>query len=211
MLDEKKIEEIRNLVPKLVNEGIIAKKEEHKKLTNFFVETAEDSISSAQLLYKVSTNHELQDLVGFPNLKGFLWVINASYYSMFYMVNALLANSEIKIKSEIGVHKLTFDAFVYYFYLTNKIAKEYVEEFLEAMEDSSQLLGKDEQKEIFKKAKEKAEKLVFDLDFEREKRRIFTYDLEKKKIEAKAKTSLDRATHFYMEILKLMKQKARKG
>lgn len=201
-LDNKKIEEIKNLVPKLVNEGIIAKKEEHKKLTNFYIELAEDSLNSAQLLYKVSTNQELQNLVGLPNLKGFLWVINASYYSMFYMTSALLANATIKIKSEIGIHKLTFNAFVYYFYLTNKISKTYVEQFLEALEDSEELLGKEE---IIKRAEEKAKELILHLEFERKKRRSFTYELEKSKIETKAKTSLERANHFYKEIMKLVK------
>ena len=159
-------------------------------------------MSSAQLLYKVSTNSELQDATGFPNLKGFLWVINSSYYSMFYMASALLASSGIKIKSEIGIHKLTFDAFVYYFYLTNKIAKEYVEQFLEAFEDSEELLGR---KEAIKRAEEKAKELITSFDSEREKRRIFTYELERTKIETKAKTSLERANHFYREIIKLIR------
>lgn len=202
VLNNKKIEEIRKLVPKLVNDGTISKKEDYKKLTDFFRENAEDSLNSAQLLYKVSTNSKLQDATGFPNLKGFLWVINASYYSMFYMASSLLANSGIKIKSEIGIHKLTFDTFVYYFYLTNKIAKEYVEEFLEALEDSKELLGREE---AVKKAEEKAKELITSFDFEREKRRTFTYELERTKIETKAKTSLERANHFYKEIIKLIK------
>lgn len=121
---------------------------------------------------------------------------------MFYIANALLASSGIKIKSEVGIHKLTFDTFVYYFYLTNKIAKEYVEQFLEALEDSEELLGREE---VFKKAKEKAKELITNFDFEREKRRTFTYELEKTKIETKAKTSLERANYFYREILKLMR------
>ena len=133
-LNDKKIEEIKRLIPKLIDESLIVKKEEHKQLVDFFIETAEDSLNSAQLLYKVSTDIKLQDATGFKNLKGYLWTINASYYSMFYMANAILANLGIKIKSEMGIHKLTFDVFVYYFYLTNKISKEYVEQFLEALE-----------------------------------------------------------------------------
>lgn len=200
-LDNKKIEEIKRLIPKLVNEGTISKKEEYKKLVNFFRENAEDSLNSAQLLYKVSTDSKLQDATGFPNLKGFLWVINAGYYSMFYMASALLASSGIKIKSEIGIHKLTFDTFVYYFYLSNRIAKEYVEQFLEALEDSEELLGKEE---AVKKAEAKAKELITSFDFEREKRRTFTYELERTKIQTKAKTSLERASHFYREIIKLV-------
>lgn len=201
-LDNQRIEEIRKLVPKLINEGTISKKEEYKKLVNFFKENAEDSINSAQLLYKVSTDSKLQNATGFPNLRGFLWVINASYYSMFYMASALLANSRIKIKSGIGIHKLTFDTFVYYFYLTNKIAKEYVEQFLDALEDSEELLGREE---AVKKAEAMAKELVTSFDSEREKRRTFTYELERTKIQSKAKTSLERANYFYKEIAKLIK------
>jgi len=201
-LDNKKIEEIRKLVPKLINDGIVSKKEEYKNLTDFFRENSEDSLNSAQLLYKVSTSSKLQDSTGFPNLKGFLWVINASYYSMFYMATALLTNFRIKIKSEIGIHKLTFNTFVYYFYLTNKISKKYVEQFLEALEDSEDLLGREE---IIKKADEKAKELITSFDFEREKRTTFTYELERTKIETKAKISLERANHFYKEIIKLIK------
>jgi len=201
-LDNKKIEETKKLVPRLFNEGIISKSENHKKLASFFKENAEDSLNSAQLLYKVSTDSKLQDMTGFPNLKGFLWVINASYYSMFYMASALLANSGIKIKSEVGIHKITFDSFVYYFYLTDKIAKEYVEQFLEALEDSEELLGREE---VVKRAEEKAKELITSFDSEREKRRTFTYELERTKIETRAKTSLERANHFYREIIKLIK------
>jgi uncharacterized protein (UPF0332 family) len=203
VLDTKKIEEIRKQVPKLLDDGILVKKDEHQKLVPFYMELVMDSLHSAQLLYKVSTDSKLQSLVGFPNLKGFLWVINASYYSMFYMANALLASSTIKIKSEMGVHSLTFKAFTYYFYLTNKISKKYVEEFFEALQDSEELLGKEE---IIKKAEEKAKGLVLDLNLEREKRRTFTYQLEKTRIEAKAKTSLERAKHFFQEVERMMEK-----
>ena len=145
---------------------------------------------------------ELQNSLGFPNLKGFLWVINASYYSMFYMANASLAHLGIKIRSEIGIHKLTYDSFVYYYYLTNKISKLYIEQFHEALEDSSELLGKEE---IVSKAKEKATNLILQLESERIKRKTFTYEFERAKIESKANTSLDRAGNFYKEIMKLIK------
>lgn len=200
-LDTKTVEEIRRLVPRLVNEGIITRREEHRKLAGFYRGLAEDSLQSAQLLHKVSTEPDLQSAVGFPHLKGFLWVINASYYSMFYMASAALAHSGLKIRSTIGIHTLTFNAFTYYFYLTNKIAKRYIEEFFEALEDSGELLGKEE---VVRKAEEKAKELVLHLESERKKRRIFTYELEKTRIEARAKTSLERANHFYKEMLKLI-------
>ena len=202
MFDEKKIEKIKKLVPKLLDEGLIKKNDEYKKLTQFFVENAKDSLNSAKLLFEVSTNDKLMELTGFKNFKGYLWAINASYYSMFYMANALLASEGIKITAETGVHKITFNAFTYYFYLNGKITKKYIEEFLEAQKDSEELLGREE---IAKEADIKAKKLIIDLAYESEKRKAFTYELERTRIEAKAKTSIERAQSFLVEIMKMLK------
>lgn len=201
MLDEKKIEKIKKLVPQLLNEGLIKRNDEYKKLTQFFIENAQDSLNSAKLLFEVSTNSKLMELTGFRNFKGYLWTINASYYSMYYIANSLLASEGIKVTAEAGVHKITFNAFVYYFYLTGKITKKYVEEFLEAQKDSEELLGREE---IAKEADIKAKKLIEDLAYESEKRKVFTYELKRTNIEAKAKTSIERAQSFLTEIMKML-------
>ncbi|MBW2974336.1 hypothetical protein KY366_01335 [Candidatus Woesearchaeota archaeon] len=202
MLDDTKIERIRKLVPELLNEGLIKKSNEYKKLTQFFIGNAQDSLNSAKLLFEVSTNNKLMELTGFRDFKGYLWAINASYYSMYYMANALLASEGIKIASGTGVHKITFNTFTYYFYLTGKITKNYIEEFLEAQKDSEELLGKEE---IVKAADIKAKKLIDDLASERRKRSVFTYELKSTRIEAKAKTSIERAQGFIAEIMKMLK------
>jgi len=46
----------------------------------------------------LSTNPDKQQYLGFTSFNGLLWVVNASYYSMFYMARALLENEGIKIK-----------------------------------------------------------------------------------------------------------------
>lgn len=200
-LDEKKIQEIRRLIPQLVKEGLISRKEENKSLVEFYLALSEEALKSSRVVYKVSTDEEIAKLVGVSNFKGFVWVINPAYYSMFYAANALLASSGIKIHSEIGAHKLTYQAFVYYFYLTGKIKAKYVQEFLEEQESAEEILGKER---IITEAEQKAKELVLHLEWEREKRKLFTYNLETFKIEAKAKTSLERASNFYKEIKKLL-------
>lgn len=204
VLDKEQIKEIGKLIPRLVNEGNIIRleKEKIKEIVDFYLDQARISLDSAELLYKVSTDLEIQRSIGLNNFNGYLWAINTAYYSMFYLANAALANQGWKIKSETGVHKITFDCFVYHFFSTNKIAKVYVEEFLAAQQESIELLGKEE---ILGKADEKAKELINNYDFEREKRKTFTYQLESFQISAKAKTSIDRANNFYKEVRKLLK------
>ncbi len=202
MIDDKQIEQIKRDIPKLIDEGIIAKSDEYVKFCSFFVETAEKSLNASKLLFKASTDKSLMEFAGFPDFDGYLWVINSAYYSMFYMASAALAHHQIKVRSEIGVHKVTFKAFVFYYHLTNKITKNLVDEYLRAQQDSQELLG---QEELHAKAAKKATELVNEYALEKEKRARFTYELERTQIATRAKTSLDRASNFYKEVLKLIK------
>ena len=92
------------------------------KLTH--INNANNSLESAKLLYGASSKKEIQKSLGYADFNGYLWVINASYYSMFYMARALLESSGIKIKKDESVHLVAFDALVYYFYLTGKPKKQ---------------------------------------------------------------------------------------
>ena len=132
-------------------------------------------------------------MLGFTSFNGLLWVVNASYYSMFYMARALLENEGIKIKTSISVHTVTFDALISYFYLTGKLQKQFIHDFIEAKEDAAELLGK-----------QKADELVENYFFEKNKRGTFTYDMGEILVKSKAKTSLDRAQNFKRELKKLI-------
>jgi len=195
MLDNKEIEIIKRNIKRFTSENLIIK-EKQGKFIDFFMNNAADSLNSAKLLFKASTNKELQNSSGFPNFNGFLWVINASYYSMFYMARALLESEGILIKTDNSVHLVTFDALVYYFYLTGKIQKSLIEEFKEAEEEASETLGKD-----------KAKALIEDYSYEKDKRGRFTYEMGEIAIKNKAETSLNRATKFNEEIRKIIEFK----
>lgn len=147
MLDEKRIEGIKRRVTNFIKEGIIVKTKD-KRFVDFFLDNARKSLDSAKILFEVSTKNELKTSLGFPDFNGFLWVINSSYYSMFYMARALLENEGLKIKTDLSVHAITFDALVYYFYLTGKLEKRLMEDFVEAREEVAEILGKEKAKEL---------------------------------------------------------------
>ncbi len=192
MLDEKKLREAGKRAESHIREGLIAKEKEGR-FVQFFLDNARNSLESAKLLYEASTNENVKNALGLSGFNGFLWVINSSYYSMFYMARALLESRGIRIKSDLSVHAITFDAIVYYFYLTGKLEKKLIEEFAEAEEETAQMLGK-----------EKAKELISDYFHEKKKRGDYTYELGEIAMQEKAKTSLERAKRFSEEIRKIM-------
>lgn len=167
MLDDKKLKIIEKEVPRLASEKEITTNEQNKKLFPFYSENALISLNTAKILDKISSNLPIKKQFDFiyDDFESYLWIVNTSYYSMFYMAGAMLAKSGIKIKSEIGIHKKTFQALVYYFYLTKKIAKNYLEEFEKAQEESQELLGAD-----IDTMQKKAMELMIKYDYEMDKK-----------------------------------------
>ncbi|PIN68592.1 hypothetical protein COV93_08900 [Candidatus Woesearchaeota archaeon CG11_big_fil_rev_8_21_14_0_20_43_8] len=184
MLDNKKIKEIEQRVGLYLKEGTI-KTRQSKDDTDFFLCNSKNSLESAQLLLLISTSKELQETTGFLGFNGFLWAINASYYSMFYMARALLENSGIRLRRDLSIHSLAFDAIVHFFYMTGKFERQLIEDFIEAKEESAEILGK-----------ETADELVHDYFFEKNKRGRLTYETGELAMLNKARTSLERAEKF---------------
>lgn len=193
MLDEKKLKESQSRVKQYLSEGII-KTKQTPDFVNFFLSNTEKSLNSANALYDLSTNKDLQEKLGYPNFDGFLWVVNASYYSMFYMARALLESEGIKLKSDLSIHALTFDAIINFFYLNDKLQKRLIEDFAESLEETSEILGK-----------KKADSLIEDYFWEKGKRALFTYNTKETVIKAKAKTSIERARKFINELKQIIK------
>lgn len=205
MLDEKKLEEIRRKVPQWLREGEISKREENKRFTPFYLNNALLSLNAARVLLEVSQNSELKHNFTFidDSFEAYLWVVNPAYYSMFYMANALLSSEGIKINSELGKHKKTFETVVYYFYLTNRLPKYFLELFEEAQEESLELMGKDE---VLAAMKSKTLELMKGYDSEMGKRSAFTYEIEEQVKLSKAETSIKRAIEFYQELRKVLER-----
>ncbi|VVB60919.1 Uncharacterised protein [uncultured archaeon] len=192
MLDEKILAESKKRTDQRIKEGTVVK-EKNGKFTQFFLKNANDSLESAKLLFEASVNEKLKNTLGLSSFNGFLWVINSSYYSMFYMARALLESEGVKIKTDLSVHAVTFDALVHYFYLTGKLEKRIIEEFAEAEIEASEILGK-----------EKAKELIEDYFHEKRKRAAFTYESGAIAMQNKAQTSLERAKRFNEEIRKIL-------
>ncbi len=194
MIEAKKLREVEYRMKSYISEGTV-KSEQKTEHAEFFLTNAEDSLNSARALFVISTNKDYQMYTGNVGLRGFLWVINASYYSMFYMARALLESERIRIKSDLSIHALTFDALVYYFYLTGKLQKKLFEYYVESREESAELLGQ-----------QKAEDLIEDYFWEKGKRSAFTYEIGEFAMQSKAQTSLERAKKFNREIRKIIKK-----
>ncbi|HNZ52321.1 MAG: hypothetical protein BWY36_00671 [Candidatus Diapherotrites archaeon ADurb.Bin253] len=192
MVEDKHIEEAKKNAIKSINAGQIIKTKE-SKYVDFFVKNSLNSLNSAKALLELSVNKKAQDSFGMPNFNGFLWVINSSYYSMFYMARALLESIGVKIKTDESVHFLVFNALVYYFYSTGKLEKHFLEDFEDAQQESAQILGK-----------EKAKEMINDYSNEKEKRSKFTYEIGEIAMKSKAETSLERAKKFNEEIRKML-------
>lgn len=194
MIEEKRLRESKSRVTKYLQEGNLLTKQE-SEFVDFFLSNAEKSLNSANALFDLSTSKSLQEQTGYVDFDGFLWVVNASYYSMFYMARALLEFEGIKIKSDLSVHLVTFDTLIALFYLNAKLQKRIIEDFIDANEDASELLGK-----------QKTDKLIEDYYWEKGKRATFTYNTREVVLRAKAKTSLQRARVFIEELKKILKK-----
>ncbi len=192
MLDEKRVRECRNRVEKMLQYGQIVK-EKKGRFVEFFISNSINSFSSANLLYDVSTKEDLKKQVGRPDFNGFLWVVNSSYYSMFYMARALLESIGVKLKSDQSIHSAAFDSLIYYFYSSGKIEKSIIEEFQEAGSDALEVLGR-----------QKAKELMEDYSYEKDKRSRFTYEMGETALRNKAQTSIQRARRFNETIRKMI-------
>jgi uncharacterized protein (UPF0332 family) len=196
----KRVKEADTVILNLIRQNKICSLSEQEKIRfmDFYKKQADLSLVTADLLYNISINKSEKD---FHKLKldyeSYLWVINASYYSMFYMINALLAHKNKRILEKQGIHKFTAHAFVYYFIKNNFLAKEFYEQFIESQNEASTLLNIED---FQAKAIELANKYFNESD----KRSKFTYEINDESKKNYALTSLNRAKEFVNEIEKII-------
>ena len=123
------------------------------------------------------------------SLKPYIWIVVISYYSMFYIANAVLLEFGYKTGSKI-VHKVTNDALIVL--VTDKIKKGLLEAYEHAKKDALEI------------ASIKSEEIIGLYALEMDKRSRFQYDMTESIQEQKAKTSLKRAKEFMLEMKKLL-------
>jgi|SRR3989344_1706203 len=188
-MDEKKS---KTIIAQLIKEERIGTPEQDAE--EFFFEKADESLQVAERLLKISQDKN-------DSLKSYMWTISVAYYSMFYSATSVLAHFGHRIKTDIGIHKITYHALVYYFHvLDKKIQKQLLESYKDVYTDAEQLLQNTEAKAV---------ELMENFKFEQEKRKTFTYDMGAYAQENKAITSVKRAKEFYTHIESILKQRGR--
>lgn len=173
MLNDKRIEEAEFNVKEYLKEGLLKREDFQDIVFNVLMKNCRESIDLANFISK--------------NKKTDLWIIVISYYSMYYIANAVLYKMGYKVGEKIS-HKVTSDALIVF------IRKKLEESMLENYEDiKEQAL-----------AGIKADEIIGSFDFERKKRNVIQYHTKEIDKHSKALTSLDRAKKFVMEMEKLL-------
>ena len=115
MLCDEKIKEAESNVKKYLAEGLL-KKQTNETAKEMYIENSDLSLETAQKLLSLETQ----------TYKPYLWIIVSSYYSMYYIANAVLLNIGYKVGDKIS-HKITADALIVF--ARNKLKKGFIEEY----------------------------------------------------------------------------------
>ncbi len=177
MLGEKRIKEAETNVVSYLSEGLIKKEPFNNIVFDILMNNSNESIETATFLSN--------------NKKSNLWIIVSSYYSMFYIANAVLYKLGYRVGDKIP-HKVTSDALITY--VRNRLREKIIEEYEEVKEEALVI------------AKNRAEGLLEDFEFERKKRGIIQYQTKEIEKKSKAETSLKRAKQFLFEMNALVNE-----
>ena len=174
MLNERRIKEAESNVKNYLKEGLLKKVDSpNQDIKSILIKNSRESLSVAN---KISSNSNL-------------WTIVCSYYSMYYIANAVLYNLKYKVGDKIS-HKVTADSLIV---LTrNKLKSSFIEEYEEIKEQALDI------------ARIKADEILESFEFDRTKRGKIQYDTTEQVKKAKAQTSLERAKKFVFEMEKLL-------
>ena len=176
MLNEKRLKEAESNVKGYLEDGLIWKyKDPRQEILETYQRNYQESLGVAQKLFE-------------QNLSN-LWIIVISYYSMYYITNAVLYKIGYKIGSKVS-HKVTADALIVF--VRNKLKKNLLEDYEQAKEEALEIIGR------------KTDEIIESFDREMEKRSTFQYESTEEIKRTKANTSLERAKRFVFEMKKLL-------
>jgi len=108
---------------------------------------------------------------------------------MYYIAKAVLYEMNYKVEHKIS-HKVVSDALIAY--VRKKLKESLIEDYETVKEEALELAGV------------KADELVKEFDKQRTDRERFQYSMTEMVMEQKAKTALDRAEKFVLEMEKLL-------
>lgn len=176
-------------------------KEPERIFINHLQEKVDDCLDVAKVLIELMKQKEiLARLINKEHFNPTLWIINSSYYSIFFNAQLLLAYDGRKLPENTeNTHKTVFLALLYYFIIKGsgiegkKIIKW---EDLHCSRLSTALMMFQEAQEEAEELLQKAKSTVDDFNAELEKRRRFTYQMNVHAKESMALTSYNRAISF---------------
>lgn len=174
MLDDEDIKRAESNVRKYIADTELKEANVSKFVIRALKNNSDESLRVADLLYDEEVS--------------FLWVIVCSYYSMFYMANAMLCTLGYKV-GDHNPHKITSDALI--IFVRNKLKRKLIEDYDEAKSEAFQL-------------NKLSDEIIESLELERRKRSNFQYNMTDERLKSKAQTSLERAKRFVYEIAQLM-------
>ena len=176
MLDKEKIKEAEKNVRKYTEDNLLFRyKEFGSEILDTYKRNYKESIDLADTIFKEGLSN--------------LWVIVISYYSMFYIANAVLYKIGYKVGSKVS-HKVTSDALIVF--VREKLKKSLLKDYEDAKEEALDLIGR------------KTDEILSSFDQELEKRSVFQYESTEAIKRSKAETSLTRAKRFIFEMVKLL-------
>lgn len=175
MLDKKRISEAESNVRVYLAERLLKKETPNKLSIHVLSMNARESLDTAELILK--------------NNGSDLWIIVCSYYSMFYIGNAVLRKIGYKVGDKIA-HQVTAESLITF--VRKKLKESFIEEYQDAKEEALALAGV------------KADSLIESFDLEKIKRGRIQYQTDNEEKKSKAKTSIERARRFMIEMETLL-------
>ena len=178
MLSDKRIKDAEKNVGAYLKEGLLSRNTS-QTAKEMYIKNSDLSLQTSHKLLSLETD----------DYRPYLWIIVSAYYSMYYIANAVLLTLGYKVGDKIS-HKITADALIVF--ARNKLTRELLEEFEDTKEDALEFMAS------------KTDSLLEFLDFEREKRSRFQYQMDESIKKSKAVTSISRAKQFVFELKKLL-------
>ena len=148
MIDKERRKEAQQNFAQYLQDGLI-KKEKNETAKAMYTKNADLSLNLAEECMNSS-------------LKPYIWVVVISYYSMFYIANAVLLETGYKTGDKVA-HKVTNDALIVL--VMDKIKKGLLEEYENAKEDALEI------------ASIKSDEIIAFYGLEMDKRSRFQYDM----------------------------------
>lgn len=165
-------------------------------ISQFYLQRSNIRLETSRIIFENSKIKE--------TYSDFSEVVSATYYSMYYIVQAYLAlKYKIKLRENVrGVHAITTQLVLYYLVKTNKLAEYLYEEYLKTLSTVAKIQDinlDDFQKEAFE--------LAESYNKSRDNREIFTYATSKNAEEHNAENAIKIAEEFINIIKQLMLKK----